>query len=109
MKLITAIINKKDAPDVCDALREERFFFTKLATSGGFLRDGNTTLLIGVEDESVEAALEVIRHHCKRRMEPVTAIIGPEGSYRSINYASAQIPVGGATIFISNIEHFEKV
>ena len=49
MKMITAIVNKKDAGSVCDALMQEGFFFTKMATTGGFLKAGNTTLLIGTD------------------------------------------------------------
>mgnify|MGYP000103611176 FL=1 len=61
MKMITAIVNKKDAGSVCDALMQEGFFFTKMATTGGFLKAGNTTLLIGTEDDKVKAAIEIIR------------------------------------------------
>ena len=53
MKMITAIINKKDAGKVCSALIDGGFYFTKTATSGGFLTIGNTTLIIGVEDDKV--------------------------------------------------------
>ncbi|MDO4553152.1 MAG: cyclic-di-AMP receptor [Bacillota bacterium] len=108
MKLITAIVNKKDAAGVCGALRKEKFFFTKLSTSGGFLGEGNTTLLIGVEDEQVKGVLEVIRLHCQKRMEPMPAIMGAEAGYPAFNYTAAQVLVGGATVFVTNIEHFEK-
>ena len=58
MKMITAIINKRDADSVCDALTQENFMFTKMATTGGFLRSGNTTLLIGTDDDRVKAAVK---------------------------------------------------
>lgn len=58
MKMITAIINKRDADCVCDALTQENFMFTKMATTGGFLRSGNTTLLIGTDDERVKKPLK---------------------------------------------------
>ena len=63
MKLITAIVNKKDAGEVCDALAEEKFTFTKMATTGGFLKSGNVTLLIGTDDDKVDRALELIKKH----------------------------------------------
>ena len=56
MKMITAIVNKKDAGDVCDALAQARYTFTKMATTGGFLKAGNVTLLIGTDDEKVDEA-----------------------------------------------------
>ena len=68
MKMITAIVNKKDTNDVCLALMENRFEFTKLATTGGFLKSGNTTLMIGVDDEKLETALDLIRKNCAKRM-----------------------------------------
>ena len=58
MKMITAIVNKRDADSVCDALTSHNFMFTKMATTGGFLRSGNMTLLIGTEDDKVKKAVE---------------------------------------------------
>lgn len=109
MKLITAIINKKDTSSVCDSLRDAGYYFTKLSSSGGFLRDGNTTLLIGVDDDKLEPALEVVRLHCKKRMEQAQMLMGTAGNASAFNYTAAKIMVGGATIFVSDIEHFEKI
>ena len=50
MKLVMAIMSKNDSSVVMDALTEENFQVTKMASTGGFLKSGNTTLLIGVED-----------------------------------------------------------
>ena len=63
MKMITAIINRKDALEVCDSLTESGFFFTKLSTTGGFLKAGNTTLLIGTEDEKVDEVFSKIQFY----------------------------------------------
>lgn len=106
MKLITAIINKKDASCVCDALTETGFFFTKLATSGGFLKEGNLTLLIGVENEKVCDALEVIRLHCSKRTEAAPVASGTDAGM--LSYTAPQVAVGGATVFVSDVEQFEK-
>ena len=67
MKMLTAIINKNDEDIVCDALREEGFTFTKMASTSGFLRSGNTTLLMGTEDDKVDLALQIIRKNCEKR------------------------------------------
>ena len=105
MKLVTAIINKKDADDVCRTLRDEGFYFTKMATTGGFLTAGNTTLMIVTDDDSVEPALDIIRAHCKKRTEYVPSSTGTV----NIALGPAQVVVGGATVFVTNVEHFEKI
>ena len=106
MKMITAIINKRDAAEVCESLSKAGFSFTKMATVGGFLTAGNTTLLIGTEDHMVSPALEIIRTHCSRRVEPVHA--SDHTGVTTIAYP-AQVTVGGATVFVTDVEHFEKM
>lgn len=106
MKLITAVVNRKDSGEVCQALTEAGFYFTKMATSGGFLTAGNTTLLIGTEAEKVERAIGIIRSHCSRRVEPV----GPMAQTASQPASCpAEVTVGGATVFVTAVEQFEKL
>ena len=107
MKMITAIINKKDATNVCDALTEQKFSFTKMATTGGFLQSGNVTLLIGTDDERVELALNLIRKHCAQRMEPIASVAGV--GVPAFGYYKTEVLVGGATVFVSPVERFEKM
>ena len=106
MKMITAIINKRDANEVCESLSKAGFFFTKMATVGGFLTSGNTTLLIGTEGEMVKQALEIIRNHCSRRIEQVSS--SDHAGSNTVSYP-AQVTVGGATVFVTDVEHFEKM
>ncbi len=70
MKLIIAIIKDKDNDIVSRALTKKNFRVTFIASTGGFLRSGRSTLLIGVEDEQVESALEIIRNSCKKPEKP---------------------------------------
>jgi uncharacterized protein YaaQ len=107
MKMITAIVNRKDAGEVCDALAEERFAFTKMATTGGFLKAGNTTLLIGTEDDRVDTAIEIIRKHCAQRMEPMPSVVN--AGVPAFGYYKTEVLVGGATVFVSPVERFEKM
>ena len=72
MKLIIAIIQDEDAGDVISALNEKEFQVTRLATKGGFLRKGNTTIMTGVEDTRVEEALKVIEKNSKVRTQYAT-------------------------------------
>lgn len=108
MKLIVAVIQDKDQGRLLEALMEAGFRATKLASTGGFLREGNTTLLLGVEDERVEAAMQIIRRICKAREQLVTPLSpmgGPADAY--IPYP-VEVTVGGATVFVLNVERFEK-
>ena len=107
MKMITAIVNKKDAGEVCDALSEAKFYFTRMATTGGFLKAGNTTLLIGVEDEKVEEVMAIIRKHCAQRVEPMPAMVN--AGVPAFGYYKTEVLVGGATVFVSPVERFEKM
>ena len=107
MKMITAIINKKDAGEVCDSLAEGGYTFTQMASTGGFLKAGNVTLLIGVDDEKVDGALDMIRKHCARRMEHVPAVVN--GNVRAYGYYKTEVAVGGATVFVTPVERFEKM
>ena len=108
MKMVTAIINKNDTDMVCDSLRHAGFSFTKIASSGGFLTRGNTTILLGVEDEQLETALDIIRRNCRQRTAPMpSAVQGYVG--RPFAPATASVPVGGATVFVYTVDHFEKM
>ena len=106
MKLITAVISKKDSDEVCQALAEGGFYFTKMATSGGFLSSGNTTLLIGTEADKVKSAVSIIRAHCSKRVENVTNTM--QLASRSVSNLS-EVVVGGATVFVTEVEEFEKM
>ena len=73
MKMITAIINKRDSGEVCAALTEAGYYFTRMSSTGGFLTGGNTTLLIGTPEERVPQAISIIREHCSRRTEKISS------------------------------------
>jgi uncharacterized protein YaaQ len=107
MKLITAIINKRDTGEVCDSLTEAKVTFTKMSTMGGFLKAGNATLLIGVEDEKVDFVIDIIRKHCAQRMEPLPAVVNT--GVPMYGYYQTEVLVGGATVFVTNVERFEKM
>ena len=101
MKMITAIVNKEDANAVCNALTKGGFSVTKLSTTGGFLMAGNMTLLIGTDDEKVDKCIELIASCSKQRKEVVP-------STASYGYP-LEVTVGGATVFVTNVERFEKL
>ncbi len=107
MKMITVIIHDEDSKELLKQLNEKEFGVTKLASTGGFLRSGNTTLLIGVSKEQVEEVLEMIKGTCKtRRQLTTTAPIGANTS--NFVVMPLEVTVGGATIFITDVERYEK-
>jgi len=107
MKLVLAIVSNDDAHDVTNALNKANFTVTRLSTSGGFLRAGNTTLIIGTDDEKVDRCIEVIGKESKRRTE----IVPSTASYDIGRYASfpIEVQVGGATIFVMDVAQFVKI
>lgn len=109
MKLIIAIVQDDDASELIDVLTEAGFRVTKLATTGGFLKAGNTTLMIGVEVEKVDEVLGVIEETCKTRDQVVTSpspVAGSTGVY--VPYP-VEVEVGGATIFVVDVDKFIKI
>jgi len=107
MKMVLAIIDKDDSSGVISNLSKEGFSITKLSTTGGFLRAGNVTILVGVEDEKTQDVIAIIKEHSKSRSQQIPTIIGNEASY--LSPMPVEVLVGGATIFVLNVEQFEKV
>lgn len=107
MKLVYAIINNDDSHSVSNALTKSGFQATKLASTGGFLMSGNTTFLICCEDDKIDSIISIIKEHSHKRKQfvPSSTNYGV-GSYTSF---PVEVFVGGATIFVTNIERFEKV
>ena len=106
MKLILAILSNDDASDVSSALTKENYYVTRLATTGGFLRAGNTTIIVGTEDERVQQCIDIIGEQSKRRTE----IVPSTASYDVGRYSSfpVEVEIGGATIFVLDVEKFIK-
>ena len=108
MKLIIAIVQDEDASRLISTLMNEWYSVTKLATTGGFLRAGNTTLLLGGEDDRVKGALDVIERVCKSRKQIATSpspVAGTSGVYAPY---PIEVVVGGATVFVLDVEQFVK-
>ena len=109
MKLIIAIVQDEDASRLISQLMNDGFGVTKLATTGGFLRAGNTTLLVGVDDDRFQAAMDVIEKVCKSRKQIApspASMVGMPGSYTQY---PIEVVVGGATIFVLTVDQFIKL
>jgi uncharacterized protein YaaQ len=108
VKLVVAVVQDKDAPRLLQVLMDKGYRATKLASTGGFLKEGNTTLLLGIGDDAVEDVVAMIRQTCKSREQlvtPLTPVGGPVDSY--VPYP-VEVLVGGATVFVLSVERYER-
>jgi len=106
MKLIIAIVNNDDAHFVNTGLTSEGFQITKVSSTGGFLLNGNSTFFVGVDDNRVNRALEIIKAHSKKRVKSIPASSMQMGGMGSVAPVNADVCVGGATVFILDVEKF---
>lgn len=109
MKLVLAVIQDADAAALMRALSEQHFEATKLASTGGFLREGNTTLMIGVDDQRLDTLRTLIGQTCRSRTRLVPARGLVSESEGGVAQEPVEVPVGGAVIFVLGVEDFVKV
>lgn len=109
MKLVLAVIHDEDSHHLMERLTKEGFMATKLASTGGLLKTGNTTLFVGVSKEQVEAVVDIIKDVCKTCKK--MSMINPPVSNIPDNMISfpVEITVGGATIFVLDVDQYFKV
>lgn len=88
MKMIIAIVRDLDGDKVLQALLQEKYRVTRIASSGGFFKRGNATFMIGVSEDKVEHAISVIRDHCAPKLD---------------------LAVKHATVFVLDVDHYEQV
>lgn len=107
MKLIIAIVNNDDSVAVSAHLSREYYTVTRLSTTGGFLMTGNTTLLIGADDDRIERAKEIIQAHSKTRKKDVmtTESFGRGMSDSSL---TEEVKISGATVFVLSVDSMDK-
>lgn len=107
MKLVLAIVSNDDSQKVQAELTKKHFFVTKLATTGGFLMSGNTTFICGTDDNKVEEVIDIVGTYSKKR----TQMVPSSASYGVGMYTSfpVEVQVGGATIFVIDVEQFKKL
>lgn len=109
MKLVVVVVQDTDAPGLTKALGEKGFQFTKLASTGGFLREGNTTLLTGVEDDQVEAIKDVIRQKCASRTRLITPGVPMAEAPDPYLAQPVEVRIGGAVVFVLEVSEFLKL
>ncbi|MBQ9300383.1 MAG: cyclic-di-AMP receptor [Clostridia bacterium] len=108
MKLVIAIIQDEDANRLISEMMNDGYSVTKLATTGGFLRAGNTTLLAGVEDDRLDGCLHDIEKVCKSRRQMMASPMAAGGIAGMYAHMPIEVTVGGATVFVLDVEQFHK-
>ncbi|WP_070121511.1 cyclic-di-AMP receptor [Bacillus marinisedimentorum] len=108
MKVVMAVVQDKDSNRLSDALVDKNYRATKLASTGGFLRAGNTTFIIGVKDEEVDDVLGLIKENCSHRNQLVAPVSPMGGNADSYVPYPVEVEVGGATVFVVPVEQFHQ-
>lgn len=109
MKLIISVVHDEDVDELSEKLLEHGFGATKLASTGSFLKQGNTTLMIGAEKTKEDEVINIIKDICKSRKQNCTTPIMPSGATGVYIPFPMEVVVGGATIFVIDIDRFEKI
>ena len=108
MKLVVAVIHDRDQKRTSDALLKAGFKFTKIASTGGFLREGNVTVLMGAEEHEVDNVLNILSE-CSRAREQYVNVLPPEATPVGTFLTSpVKVQVGGAIAFVLDVERFER-
>ena len=109
MMLVMAIVHSDDAPGLLDSLTKKSYRATRINTAGGFLKESNATILLGVEDAQVDEILSVIQTNCQTRTQyvnPLPPVMEPGEFYMPY---PVEVQIGGATVFVLPIEKFVKL
>lgn len=102
-------MQEKDGGRLMEALTAAQFQGTMLASTGGFLREGNSTILIGVQDGQVDEVMGIIQRVCHRReqlLSPMPPVVEPVDSY--VTYP-VKVEVGGAIVFVLDVDRMERI
>lgn len=109
MKLVFAVVHDEDGNKLMEELNKNGFSVTKLCSTGGFLKSGNTTLLVGVEKDKVDTVMEIIEKKSKSRKQVINSSMSPNGMGGMFIPYPVEVVVGGATVFVIDVERFEKI
>lgn len=108
MKLVITVVHDRDKNNISEGLLKSNFKFTKLASTGGFLREGNVTFLIGVEEARLDELIEVIKSSCKTRDQYASFVPPDAGAVGVFMPSPVKVEVGGAIIFVVEVDRYER-
>jgi uncharacterized protein YaaQ len=108
MKMVMAIVHGDDAGGLVNALTEKSYRATRINTAGGFLKESNATILVGVDDDKVNDVLALIRSNCQSRTQfinPLPPVMEPGEFYMPY---PVEVQIGGAIVFVLDVDRFER-
>jgi len=108
LKLAVCIVHNRDRNRITDELVKAGFKFTVIGSTGGFLREGNTTILIGLEEHELSMLERLIAENCQSREQLVNVMpfeAAPPGAFIP---SPVKVPVGGAVMFVMPVEQFNR-
>jgi uncharacterized protein YaaQ len=109
LKLVIAVVQGEDAQRTVEALSQVGISSTRVSSSGGFLQQDNVTLLVGVDEEKVPDAVQIIRENCRERSRYLTPVVPIAAPGNFIAAFPVEVQVGGATVFVVPVDSFEKI
>lgn len=108
MKCIIAIMQDYDCDGLLRAVTAAGLGATRIASTGGFLRTGNTTVVMGVEDDRMAECLSILERSCRSRVEVQVDVESPE----YVEWFPAgvhEVTIGGAVVFIAQVARFVRI
>ena len=109
MKLVIAVVQGEDAQRAVEALTAAGISSTRVSSTGGFLQQGNVTILVGIEDAKVDDAVQIIRESCRERSRYLTPALPTAEPGDFLAAFPVEVQVGGATVFVVPVDSFEKI
>jgi uncharacterized protein YaaQ len=109
VKLVIAVVQGEDAQRTVEALSHVGISSTRISSTGGFLQQGNVTLLVGVDEEKVPEVLQIIRENCRERSRFLTPVMPSAEPGDFLAAFPVEVQVGGATVFVVPVDSFEKI
>lgn len=109
MKLIIAIVQDEDSKKLNETFTKNGVRSTRLTSTGGFMRSGNSTFLVGIEDSKVDVVLGIIEEVSSTRVQSIMAPPSYDFNFEmNLNYP-VDVEVGGATVFVLDVDQFKKL
>jgi uncharacterized protein YaaQ len=109
MKLVIAVVQGEDAQRTVEALTMAGISSTRVSSTGGFLQQGNVTILVGIEEAKVPDTLRIIRQNCRERSRYLTPVMPSAEPNDFLSAFPVEVQVGGATVFVVPVDSFEKI
>jgi len=108
MKLVVAVVHNRDKNRVVEDLIRNGFKFTIIGSTGGFLKEGNTTFLVGTDEAEKDTLLRLIQQDCQMREQLVNVLPPDATPVGPFVPNPIKVPVGGAIVFVLDVEQFER-